>query len=117
LLYELGPAEGLVLKMEMGRPHHDPIFKYYEIIYLHQILDATLEPGAVGLPCSSLVSCGIVLELVQMAADPLIVPFGPHRECEGGHCRAGRQGAAEPVLNELLFWSEDLRMDVDLDVA
>jgi hypothetical protein len=31
--------------------------------------------------------------------------------------RAGRQGAAEPVLDELISWSDHLRMDVDLDVA
>jgi hypothetical protein len=58
-----------------------------------------------------------VLEHLQVVADPSEVPFGPHRECEGGHCRVGRQGAAEPVLDELIFWSDDLRMDVDLDVA
>jgi hypothetical protein len=69
------------------------------------------------LLCSGLTSFGIALELLQVGADPSEVPLGPHRECEGCHCRAGRQGAAEAVLDESIPWSEDLRMDVDLDVA
>ena len=67
--------------------------------------------------CSGLISFGIALEHLQVGADPSEVPFGPHRECKGGHYGAGRQGAAEPVLDERLPWSEDLRMDVDLVVA
>jgi len=59
----------------------------------------------------------IVLEHVQVAADPLIVPFGPDREFEGGLYRQGRQVAAEPVLGDPLSSSSYLRMDVDLDVA
>jgi hypothetical protein len=52
-----------------------------------------------------------------VGANPFKVPFGPHRECKGGHCRLGLKGAAEPVLDDLHASSADLRMDIDLDVA
>ena len=66
---------------------------------------------------SFLISFGIALEHVQVGANLLEVPIGPHRECEGGHYRLGLQGAAEPVLDDLHAFSKDLRMYVHLDVA
>ena len=87
------------------------------MVHLQQIRDVCLEPRELVIHCSFLIIFGIVLEHLQVVADPSEVPFGPHRECEVGHCRVGRQGAAVAVMGDLQFCSVDLRMDVDLDVA
>lgn len=90
------------------------------IASLPQILDARLDRGVLDCPVifSRFQEIGrIVLEHVQVAADPLEVPLGPDREFEGGLCRQGRQVAAEPMLDGLLSIGEHLRMDEDLDVA
>ena len=90
---------------------------YMIMVHLQQIRDACLEPRELVILCSFLIIFGIVLEHLQVVGDPSVVPFGPHRECEVGHYRVGRQGAAIAVMGDLHLFSVDLRMDVDLDVA
>ena len=87
------------------------------MIHLQQIRDACLEPRELVILCSFLIIFGIVLEHFKGAADPSVVPLGPHRECEVGHFRVGRQGAAIAVMGDLHLFSIDLWMDVDLDIA
>ena len=92
--------------------------KYIES--LQKILDARLDRGVLDcpVPFSSFLKIGrIVLEYVQVVAYPFEVPLGPDREFEGGLYRLGCQVAAEPMLDGLLCFGEELRMDVDLDVA